>query len=215
MPDQPRRTHTTAAPHREFCIEAIAPCLLRRRTAARRQDLASHRHSVFDGVVAVVRHEQSRERFQPPPLDCRLPDQTAREMRALLIEVASEKGRHEHGDDGERTPKAGKLGFQSEIGLVVAESMDGEIHALPAHHRPDLRRNALFPRQPFAEHDGLTREQDRRQFRIDGVTKAANTISRGIDRVRDGSSVDRGVACAPRYERPAKPRIGTAQRFFL
>jgi hypothetical protein len=47
-----------------------------------------------------------------------------------------------------------ELHFESQIRVVAAEDVNGEIRALHAHHRSDLRGDTLLPRQPFTNITG-------------------------------------------------------------
>ena len=156
-----------------------------------------------------------RERRQPPMLFRRQPDKPGPEMRPIVVQVPAEERRHEQRDHRHRPPKTGQLHLEPQIRLVAAKAVDGQVRALDPHHRADLRRHALLPRQPLAEHHRLTHEQDRRLLGIHGLVDAADTISRRIERVVDDAAADGVVPGARRHEGPAEPRIGTAARLFV
>ena len=111
--------------------------------------------------------------------------------------------------------KRGSSVSSLQIRLIGAEAVDGQVRALDPHHRADLRRHALLPRQPFAEHHRLADEQDRRPLRIHRLVDAADTISRRIERVVDDAPADACCArCAParRSSRAADRDGGAALR---
>jgi len=167
------------------------------------------------GLVGPVRHEQRGERRQSPVLFCRPPDQARREMRPIVVQVPAEERGHEQRDHRHGPPKTRQLGLQSHVRLVGAEAVYREVGALNAHHRADLRRHALLPRQPLAQHHRLTDEHHCRPIGIHRLVNAAHTISSRIERVLDEARADRVVPGARRRERPAEARIELAARLFI
>ncbi|PYR38951.1 MAG: hypothetical protein DMF93_15130, partial [Acidobacteria bacterium] len=93
--------------------------------------------------------------------------------------------------------------------------MHREVRGLDAEHRARLRGNRLVPREAFAEHHRLTREDDRRPIGIHGVAIASDAVAGRIDRVLDRPPADDAAAGARRREPPAEPRVGTALGLFV
>jgi len=72
------------------------------------------------------------------PASIRAPDRA----RPLVVRVAAEERGHENRDDGDGLPKARQLRLKPQIRLVGAEAVDGEVRALDAEHRANLRGDA-------------------------------------------------------------------------
>src|SRR5229473_83102 len=109
----------------------------------------------------------------------------------------------------------GQLRLQLQISLIVSITVHSEICSLHPQHCSDLRRYTLLPREPLAEHYGLTREEYRRPIRIDRFIDAVHAVAFPIDCVADDSATNGLVAGVLGHPRPAKSRIGLPARFFI
>src|SRR3954465_15247106 len=110
----------------------------------------------------------------------RKPDQPRSEMWSIVVEITAEECGHEQRNDRDRLAKARQFLLKSEVGLIVTKTVHGQIRALDAHHRGDLRRDTVLPRQPLAKHDRLANEDDRRSCGIDRLIETAHPIAGGI-----------------------------------
>ncbi len=91
--------------------------------------------------------------------------------------------------------------------------MDGKIRGLHPYHRADLRRYALLPREPLAEHHRLAGEQNRRARGIDRFFDTLNPIACRVNGVVDDAPADVLVPGTRRYPRPSEPGIDLAAGF--
>ena len=193
----------------------------RRRSMCARQltgglkHLTGHVDTALDRRVCAVRNKQFSERSQPRAVLSRKPDETWREMRSILIQIPAKERRHEKRNHGHRSAKMWELRLKSQVRLVVAISMDGQIRSLHPPDRAYLRRNAFLPREPLAEHHRLTGEQDGRLRRIHRFRDAVDAISCRVDGVVDDAPAD-GLVSGPRWRpNPAKTGIGDTARLFI
>src|SRR5262245_11354992 len=72
----------------------------------RTKDLTRDADARLDGFIAAIRHQQPGERDKPRVLFGWHPDEAGPKPRPIVVEVPSEKRRHEERDYGQRSAKA-------------------------------------------------------------------------------------------------------------
>ena len=99
------RSASSSTPNCGTTISGVAPrarARFDRGARARRASSAMPRSTVSSRPV---RHEQRRERRQPPVLLRRQPDEPRPEMRPVVVQVSAEQRRHEQRDDRDGPPE--------------------------------------------------------------------------------------------------------------
>ena len=145
----------------------------------------------------------------------RQPDKPWPQMRSIVVEISAKECGHEQGHHRHRSAKARQLGLESQIRLIGAKTVHGQIGALNTQPPPDLRRDTLLPVQPLPEHHRLTGKQDRRLVGINRLIHTADPISCGIDGVVDDAPADSLVPYSCRHPGPPESRIRLTAGFVI